>query len=54
MEITRIQALKQYFSTPEKPLTNSELIELRKADPKGFNELAALVAKELGATIISK
>jgi len=37
--MSKIGAIKEYFSVPGKPVTNHELIELRKADPKGFDEI---------------
>lgn len=49
--MTKVQALRDYFSTPEKPVANTELIELRRADPKGFDELAEAAAKALGGTL---
>jgi hypothetical protein len=36
----RIQALKDFFGTEEKPVTTKELIDFKKHDPKGFSELA--------------
>lgn len=45
--ISRIDAIKKFFGT-ERPVTNAELIEFRKADAKGFNEIAADCAKALG------
>jgi len=43
--INKIQALKEYFGTPEKPITFSEIKELGS---DGVTELAELAAKELG------
>ena len=31
-----------FFSTPEKPVTNSELLAFRRSDAAGFDEIAAL------------
>lgn len=45
--MTRAQAIKQFFSTPEKPVTNHELIEFRKADEKGYDEIGDLCIKAL-------
>ena len=44
--MTKAEAMRAFFSTPEKPVTNSELMAFRKGDPKGYNELgeAALAA----------
>jgi heterodisulfide reductase subunit B len=39
-EISRPAALQRFFSTPEKPVSAKELLELRKADPVGFDKLA--------------
>ena len=41
--MSKANALKTFFSTPEKPVTTAELLEFRKADKAGFDELAALV-----------
>ena len=46
--MTRTEAIKEFFSTPEKPVTNSELIELRRADKEGFDELGEACLKALG------
>ena len=40
--ITKIDALKQFFGTPEKPLTTKELFDFRKNDPAGFDATAEL------------
>lgn len=48
MAIGKIRAIKEYFGVPNKPVTSTELVELRKADTKGFDELAEGAAKELG------
>ena len=39
-EISRPAALQRFFSTPEKPVSAKELLELRKADLVGFDKLA--------------
>ena len=44
---TKIGVIKEFFGT-EKPVTNQELIALRKADPKGWDEIAQDCAKALG------
>lgn len=36
----KVEAIKTYFSTPESPVTNSELVKFRREDPKGFDEIA--------------
>ena len=48
--MTRIQAIKAYFSTPDKPVTNSELIELRRADKEGFDKIGEACLIALGET----
>ncbi|GAH85500.1 unnamed protein product [marine sediment metagenome] len=48
MALTKVQALKKYFSTKEKPVTNTELIQLRRDDREGFDELAEAASRELG------
>ena len=48
MPKTRIEALKVFFGTPEKPVTNIELIDLRRGDKAGFEELAEAAFKALG------
>ncbi len=52
--VTRIQAIREYFGTEEKPITTTELIELRKASPGSFDELAEGAAKELGKELEAK
>ena len=41
-----VAALKEFFGT-ERPVTNTELLHLRKSDPAGFDELARLAKTEL-------
>ena len=38
--------LKAFFSTPERPLEISELLELKKADPQGMQQLKQGIANE--------
>lgn len=45
-EGTRIQKVKDFFSTPEKPVTNAELLKLKKADPEGFEQIAEGIQNE--------
>ena len=49
-----VDAIKAFFGTPEKPVSNTELIAFAKADKDGYRELGqlALVALEAeqGAT----
>lgn len=52
MAIGKVKAIKSFFDVPGKPVTTKELVELRKADPKGFDELAEGAAKELGEELI--
>ena len=47
MARSKVQDLKNFFSTPEKPITNQELIDFRREDPKGFDELAGLAGVAL-------
>ena len=44
----KIEAIKKFFDVPGKPVTNGELIDLKRADPKGFDEIAEAAAKALG------
>ena len=41
-KITKIDALKQFFGTPEKPITTKELFDFRKNDPEGFDAISDL------------
>ena len=45
--LTKVEALKKFFGTPAKPVTNQELTDLRKNDPKGFDELAQAAMETL-------
>lgn len=45
--MTKIEALKQFFSTEDRPVTNQELLAFKKEDPQGFDELAEAVLVEL-------
>ena len=47
----KVDALKQFFGTKEKPVTAIELMDFRKLDTRGFDELAELAAKAMGQTI---
>ncbi len=53
-EMSAIQIVKQYFSVKEKPITNKEMIALKRDDPAGWDELVAGAAAELGVTIKKK
>jgi len=46
--MTKIQALKQFFGTEEKPVTNPELLDFAKNDRAGFDELGELVRIHMG------
>ena len=39
-EISRPVALQRFFTVPGKAVTAQELLELRKADPVGFDKMA--------------
>lgn len=43
-----IQTIKEYFGTEKRPVTNEELIELRKSDADGYAELSRLTEEALG------
>ena len=45
------KVLQEFFSTPEHPITTKELIDLRKADPTGYMEIAQECAKALGVEL---
>jgi len=44
---SNVHDLKNFFSTPKKPITNQELIDFRRADPQGFDDLATLAGVAL-------
>ena len=46
--INSATALKKFFSTVDRPVTNGELVELMKADKKAYHDLAEQAAKALG------
>jgi len=50
-KMKKATAIKTYFSTESKPVEMSELKALIKADRKGYEEMAALCAIELGVEI---
>ena len=43
--MTRIEKVKKFFSTPEKPVTNAELLAFKKGDPEGFEKIADAIDK---------
>jgi hypothetical protein len=43
-------ALKAFFGTPDKPVSNRELLAFAKADKDGYNELVALAKADLEAS----
>ena len=45
--ISKVMAIKEYFSTEENQVTSDELLALRK-DPAAYDELAGDAAKALG------
>jgi len=52
--ITRIAALKDFFGTETKPVTNQELMALRRASAEEFDALAEAAAKALGHEVVAK
>ncbi len=46
--MTKTTALKTFFSTEEKPVTNQELLDFRKASVAGYDEIAELCLQALG------
>lgn len=54
-KMTSIAVLKTYFgSDGSRPVTNAELVELRKSDPKGYEWLAKEAARELGVELVKQ
>ena len=47
MTIKKADALKQFFGVPDKPVTNTELMDFAKNDRQGYDELARLAAAAL-------
>ena len=43
-------ALKAFFGTPDKPVSNKELLAFRKADKDGYDEIANLIKATLEAS----
>ena len=43
-------AIKVFFGTPDKPVSNRELLAFAKADKDGYNELVALAKADLEAS----
>lgn len=43
-------AIKVFFGTPDKPVSNKELLAFRKADKDGYDEIANLVKANLDAS----
>ena len=43
-------AIKVFFGTPDKPVSNAELLAFRKADKDGYDEIATLVKADLDAS----
>lgn len=46
-KISKMKAIQEFFG----PVTTKELLDLRKQDPNGFDEVALLAAAELGKEI---
>ena len=42
-----VDAIKAFFGTPEKPVSNSELFAFAKADKEGYRELGQLAVAAL-------
>ena len=51
MSISKIEAIKRYISTNERPMENIEIIQLVKGDKKAFDEIGEQCAKALGETL---
>ena len=47
MEKTRAQAMKDYFGSEEKPVTNTELIQFAREDKPGYEEVGDLCIEAL-------
>ena len=45
--MTKAEAMRQFFSTPGKPLTNAELIAFRREDKEGYDEIGEACVKAL-------
>ena len=43
-------AIKVFFGTPDKPVSNKELLAFAKADKDGYNELVTLTQANLTAS----
>ena len=43
-------AIKVFFDTPDKPVSNKELLAFRKADKDGYDEIANLVKADIAAS----
>ena len=41
-KLVKTNAMKAFFTVPEKPIMNSELMALRKGDARGYDELGDL------------
>ena len=51
--IGKVGALQQFFGTEAKPVTTTELMDFRRHDMEGFDELAQLAARALGKILKS-
>ncbi len=45
--MTKIDALKVFFGSADRPVTTKELTEFKKADPVGFEQIAQAAAAAL-------
>lgn len=50
-ELSRPTIIKQFFGTPEKPVSSAELLDFGKNDREGYMELSTLAAVALGVKI---
>lgn len=49
--MTKTKAITIYFSTDERPVSTKELLDLKRNDPAGWDELAQGAAAELGEAL---
>ncbi len=47
----KVEILKSFFGTLDKPVLNAELMDFIKNDRKGYDELVSLAATSLGVKI---
>jgi hypothetical protein len=46
--VSKVQLMRDFFSTPNKPITTKELIDFAKTDRAGYDKLAQEVADATG------